>query len=81
MNRGTAERPKRVVHGGGTPRVVEDNDWQLDEAGGQRGREGMPYNHNHAKHSQVVSVLKRKINRSENKSFLQSKEKESVFFS
>ena len=46
MNRGTAERPKRVVHGGGTPRVVEDNDWQLNEAGGQRGRASMPCNHN-----------------------------------
>ena len=57
MNRGTAERPKRVVHGGGTPRVVEDNDWQLNEAGGQRGRASMPCNHNRTGYWLIEAVI------------------------
>jgi len=46
MNRGTAERPIRVVHEGGIQHEVEGNDWQLGVAGGQRGRASMPCNHN-----------------------------------
>lgn len=60
MNRGTAERPIRVVHEGGIPRVVGDNDWQLDVAEGKRGYAGMPCNHNRTGCWLVEAVIRGK---------------------
>ena len=57
MNRGTAERPIRVVHEGGIQHEVGGNDWQLDEAGGQRGCEGMPCNHNRIGYWLIEAVI------------------------
>lgn len=61
-NRGTAGRLIRVVHEGGIQHEVGGNDWQLDEAGGQRGRASMPYNHNRTGCWLVEAVKIKKMN-------------------
>ena len=57
MNRGTAGRPGHVAHGEGIQHEVEDNDWQLGVAEGQRGCEGTPCNHNRTGYWLIEAVI------------------------